>query len=132
MRKLVDTCGWIEWLTNGHLADAFGPYVTKPTDLLIPTLVQYELYKWICREKSINYALEIIGATEEGTIIAVDTSIALYAADIAKQYNLAMADAIIYATSKKYNALLITSDKHFESLPDVKFFKKESITSIKI
>jgi predicted nucleic acid-binding protein len=128
MRKLVDTCGWIEWLIDGHLAGAFEPYVTKPADLLIPTLVQYELYKWICREKSIDYALEVIGSTEEGTIIPVDTSLALYAADIAKQYKLAMADAIIYATSKKYNALLITSDKHFESLPNVKFFKKGSIT----
>jgi predicted nucleic acid-binding protein len=128
MKKLVDTCGWIEWLTNGRLAAAFEPYVTKPEDLLVPTLVQYELYKWICREKSIDYALEVIGATEEGTVISIDTSLALYAADIAKQYKLAMADAIIYATSKKYNVLLITSDKHFESLPGVKFFQKEGIT----
>lgn len=124
MKKLVDTCGWIEWLTNGHLASAFAPYITKSADLLIPTVVQYELYKWICREKSMGFALEAIGTTEEGTVIAIDTSLALYAADIARQYKLAMADAIIYATSKKHNALLITSDKHFESLPDVKFFKK--------
>ncbi len=41
---LVDTCGWIEWLTEGALADSFAPYMKDPADLLVPTTVQYELF----------------------------------------------------------------------------------------
>lgn len=124
MKKLVDTCGWIEWLTEGKLANMFAPYLSDPRELIVPTLIQYELYKWICREKDSTLALEIIGITECGTVVPLDTSIALSAADMAREYNLAMADAIIYATSKKYDIALITADKHFKGLPQVKFFAK--------
>lgn len=121
---LVDTCGWIEWLTNGELIKSFEPYLIKTSSLIIPTLVQYELYKWISREKNTQMALEVIGMTESYTVIPLDTSIALYAADLSKEYNLAMADAIIYATSQVNNALLITSDKHFSLISGIQYFEK--------
>ena len=69
-------------------------------------------------------ALEIIALTENGHVIPIDTNLAIYAADLSREHGLAMADAIVYATSRKNNALLITSDKHFRSLPHVKFFEK--------
>lgn len=124
MKYLVDTCGWVEWLTNGKLVRVFEPYLREPFELVIPTLIQYELYKWVCREKDSILGLEIIGITESGYVVPLDTHIALYAADLSKEYRLAMADAIIYATSRNTNALLITSDKHFKELPNVKFFDK--------
>ena len=124
MKYLVDTCGWIEWLTNGKLAASFEPYFKHLSELIIPTLVQYELYKWICREKNSTLALEIIGTTENGNVIPLDTKLALYAADMATEYKLAMADAIVYTTSKSHNALLITADKYFKNLPNVKYFEK--------
>ena len=87
--------------------------------MIIPTLVQYELYKWISREKDSNIALEVIGITESAMIIHLETGLALYAAEISKQFGLAMADAIIYAACREHSATLITSDKHFKSLPQV-------------
>ena|SRR3990167_3706922 len=124
MKYLVDTCGWIEWLTNGKLANVFEPYLKELSELVIPTLVQYELYKWICREKDSVLGLEVMGMTENGCVIPLDTSLALYAADLSKEYRLAMADAIVYATSKNTSVILVTSDKHFKELPNVKFFEK--------
>ena len=124
MNYLIDTCGWIEWLTNGKLVSSFEPFFKNPTTLIVPTLVQHELYKWICREKNQTLALEIIGITENGLVIPLDTSLALSAADISKEYNLAMADAIIYATSRNQDAWLVTSDKHFKQVPHVKYFEK--------
>jgi hypothetical protein len=58
MAGLVDTCGWIEWLTYGQLAGAFGPYLAEPAELIIPTTLQFELYKWAKREKSEVESLE--------------------------------------------------------------------------
>lgn len=126
MKKyLVDTCGWIEWLINGKMVSHFEPYLKNINQLIVPTLVQFELYKWICREKNQDIALEIIGVTEKATTVPLDTHLALLAADIAKHYQLAMADAIIYATSQKYDVELITSDEHFCKLPNVKYFSKK-------
>jgi predicted nucleic acid-binding protein len=124
MKKLVDTCGWIEWLTNGKLVKEFELHLETPATLIIPSLLQFELYKWVVREKDMSTALEIIGITEHGTVVPLDTNLALYAADLSSEYNLAMADAIIYATSLAHKALLITSDKHFKKLPHVNYIEK--------
>lgn len=124
MRVIVDTCGWIEWLTDGKLIKTFEPYFKNIEKLIVPALVQFELYKWICREKDAVTALEVIGVTETAEVIPLNTSLALFAAELSLKHNLAMADAIIYATTLKSKAQLITSDKHFNGLPKVNYFEK--------
>ena len=122
---LVDTCGWIEWLTDSPLAESYAGYLEAPDALLVPTLVQHELYKWLCRERDVPTALSAIAATQSATVLPLDTSLALLAADAAREFKLAMADAIIYATARQHDAKLVTSDSHFENLPGVMFLAKE-------
>jgi predicted nucleic acid-binding protein len=119
MNYLVDTCGWIEWVINGKYATQYNRYLKDVKKVLVPTIVQFELYKWICREKDEATALEVMSVMEQTKIISLDTSLALFAATISSQHKLAMADAIIYATSLQHNATLFTSDKHFQHLADV-------------
>lgn len=121
---LVDTCGWIEWMTDSPLAKSYSRYLTSPDTLIVPTLVQHELYKWLCRETDQPTALSAIAATNTATVVPLDTSLALLAADISNEFKLAMADAIIYATARQHNATLVTSDIHFSDLPQVKYFQK--------
>jgi len=121
---LIDTCGWIEWLTDGTLSEKYAPYFSHKETIIVPTSVQYELYKWVTRQASLQQALEAIAITEQTRIITLTTSISLSAADISTQYKLSFADAIIYATAQFYQAELITSDSHFKNLPGVKYFKK--------
>lgn len=123
---LVDTCGWIEWLTDGTLADAFQPLLKDPKALLVPTVLQFELYKWICRERDESFALEVLGVTERGQVVPLDTSLALLAADLAASCRLAMADAIIYATARQAGVELVSSDAHFSGLPGVRYIPKQS------
>ena len=122
---LIDTCGWIEWLTNGILVDKFTPYFKQPSGIIVPTVLQYELYKWVCRERSETEAQSIIAVTQQSQVIPLDTSLALLAAKLASQYRLSMADALIYATAQLNKAKLITSDDHFSNLPDVCYFSKQ-------
>lgn len=121
---LVDTCGWIEWMTDTPLSKNYSRYLNAPDTLLVPTLVQHELYKWLCRELDQTVALSAISATKTAIVVPLDTSIALLAADIGKEFKLATADAIIYATARQHRATLITSDAHFTELPHVKYFQK--------
>jgi predicted nucleic acid-binding protein len=62
--------------------------------------------------------------TQKCVVAVLDTSIALQAADLHRQYKLATADAIVYATTLAYGADLLTCDAHFEGLPDVVFIRK--------
>ncbi len=123
MQYLVDTCGWIEWLTNGKHAQKYSSYLKKIDKMIVPTIVQFELYKWLCREKNETIALEVIGVTEQAKVVPLDTTLVLRAATLAKQYQLAMADAIVYSASVQHSATLFTSDKHFKNLPNVTFIE---------
>ncbi len=122
---LVDTCGWIEWLTNGSLSEQYEPYFGQIETMIVPTSVQYELYKWVTRQAGIQKALEAIALTEQAQVIPLTTSISLSAADISIEYKLSFADAIIYATAQFHQAELITSDGHFKNLSKVMYFKKD-------
>ncbi len=123
---LVDTCGWIEWLTGGTLSDSYEPYFDHIAAMIVPTSVQYELYKWVVREKGIQLALEAVALTEQATVVPLSSAIALSAADFSMEHNLSFADSIIYATARFYQAELITSDDHFQGLPMVQYFPKFS------
>lgn len=124
MKYLVDTCGWIEWLVDSKLSKHFKKYLSAKNNLYVPTLIQFELYKWIVREKDDTIASEVIGYTEQCNVIELSTVIALTAADFSRKYKLAAADSIVYATTTCLDAQLITCDKHFADLPNVKYFEK--------
>lgn len=121
---VVDTCGWIEWFTDGMLADQFGPLLRETDQLLVPTLVQYELFKWCLRERGEAAAFDLVATTRCCTTIVLDTSIALLAAEVSAAHRLAMADAVIYASARTYGVTLFSSDAHFERLPDVVYWRK--------
>jgi len=123
---VVDTCGWIEWLIDGALADKYAPYLADNDNLMVPTLVQFELYKWCLREKDEPTALDVIGITEACLVRPLDTRIALSATDLAIRHKLAMADAIVYATALVVGGQLVTSDAHFKGLPEVLFWQKKA------
>ena len=120
---VVDTCGWIEWLIDGALAKNFAPFLADSANLVVPTLVQYELYKWCLREKDEAAALDIIGLTEACLVRPLDTRTALSAADISVRYKLAMADAVVYASALAVGGQLLTADAHFADLPGVRYWQ---------
>ncbi len=121
---LVDTCGWIEWLADGVLADKFQPYLEDAEALVVPTVVQFELYKWLERNRDEEAAMKAIARTTRSRVVDLDTSTALLAAELSRDHGLSFADAVIYASTRKHKIELVTSDKHFEDLPGVIYFKK--------
>ncbi|VAX07649.1 hypothetical protein MNBD_GAMMA26-1393 [hydrothermal vent metagenome] len=124
---LVDTCGWIEWLTNGALSDKYEPYFKQVESIIVPTSVQFELYKWVVRKKGTQQALESVALTEQAKVIPLSTPIALFAADLSAMHKLSFADAIIYATARFHEAELVTSDNHFKGLPEVNYLANSQV-----
>jgi predicted nucleic acid-binding protein len=121
---LVDTCGWVEWLADGTLADNFQPYLEDAEALVIPTIVQFELYKWLERNCGEEGAMKAIARTTRSRVVDLDTSTALLAAELSREHGLSVADAVIYASARKHKVDLVTSDDHFEGLPGVVYFER--------
>ena len=121
---LVDSCGWLEWFTDGPLAEEYRPYLEENDELLIPAIVLYEVYKILKRGVGEEKALLAVGYMKNAQVIPLDASLALRAADIALQHKLAMADAIVFATALTHECLLITSDSDLQGLNGVKYLPK--------
>ncbi|WP_232539977.1 type II toxin-antitoxin system VapC family toxin [Azohydromonas aeria] len=121
---MVDTSAWIEWLTGSALGQELGKHFPEKTLCIVPTIVQLELSKWLVREAGEDKADQVIAYTQKCVIISLDTAIALRAADLHREYKLATADAIVYATARQLNANLLTCDAHFQGLPHVTLFPK--------
>ena len=122
--RLVDSSAWIEWLEGSALGRAVGSDLPERDQWLVPTIVQFELKKWLVREGRSDKADEVIAFTETCIVAELSTPIALFAADMTKQHKLAAADAIVYATAQLHQADLLTCDRHFEGLPGVLYYPK--------
>jgi predicted nucleic acid-binding protein len=77
----------------------------------------YEVYKVIRRDLSEERAVEAVTVLRRATVVPVDESLTLEAADVSLQFGLAMADALVYATARRHDATLVTGDGDFEGLP---------------
>jgi predicted nucleic acid-binding protein len=121
---VIDTSAWIEWLTNSPLLEALKSVWPAQALCLVPTIVQLELAKWLTREVGEEKADQVIAYTQKCRVVVLDTSIALRAAELHRQYKLATADAIVYASAQQHGVQLLTCDAHFSGLPDVVFFQK--------
>jgi toxin FitB len=122
--RLVDTSVWIEWLTGSPLGTTLAAELPDRAQWLVPTIVQFELAKWLTREVGEDKADQVIAFTETCAVADLDTATALSAAELSIKHKLAMADAIVYATALAHDADLLTCDRHFEKLPSVQFVPK--------
>jgi predicted nucleic acid-binding protein len=119
----MDSSGWIEFFTDGPLADRFAAYLSPRHEVVTPTIVLYEVYKKIKRERGEETALLFAGRLNTTQVIQLTDSIAYLAADLSLRHELAMADAIIYATAQDQRAEVITGDADLKDLPGVRYLR---------
>jgi predicted nucleic acid-binding protein len=117
---LVDSCGWLEYFTDGPLADKYAALIEGDERLLVPIVVLYEVYKFLRRTRGEETALVIAAQLHKRDIADLDAPLVLEAADLSFDHGLAMADALVYATARHHNAELVTSDADFAGLVGVR------------
>ena len=121
---IVDSSCWIEYLMNTEIGANIASIIENADELIVPTIILYEVYKKLSAEKDEEYAKDVISYMQTATIIELNADLSLAAADISIKYKLPMADSIIYATSLQYSAVIYSCDIHFKNLPNVQYFLK--------
>ncbi len=119
--RLVDSSGWIEFFTDGPLASKYVGHLKDTSNIVTPTIVLYEVYKKIKRERTEDEALRAVSVMNRTKVVELSESIALLAADLSISHDLPMADAIVYATALEADCKVITGDAHFRGLGGVVF-----------
>lgn len=123
--NLVDSSGWLEYFADGTNADFFAPAIENTIDLVVPTLSLYEVFKRILQQSSESEALKAIAFMQQAHVVVLDATMALSAAKISVEMKLPMADSIILATSRAYDARLWTQDADFFGIEGVEFVEKK-------
>lgn len=122
--NIVDSSGWLEYFANGENASFFAPIIEDTEQLIVPVICIYEVFERMMTLRDENTALILIGDMHHGQIADLTVTIALQAAKISTDLNIAMADSIILATARAHQATLWTQDADFAGIEGVQFISK--------
>lgn len=118
---VVDSSGWLEYITADVKEHLFSPYIRREggRPIVVPTIVLYEVRKILLLKRAATAADHFVSEALRHTVVPIDENIAVLAAAISIQNQLAMADSLIYAVTVKFGAELVTGDSAFQNLPRV-------------
>jgi len=119
----VDSYGWIERLTDGPKADLYNAVIEKvaPSEIVTLAMVLYEVYGKIKRAVNEQSALVAVAAVGQTFVVSVDRSLSFEVADYSLMFGLQLADAVVYATARRYGAEFYTSDEDLKGVKGVVF-----------
>ena len=123
--NVVDSSGWLEYFADAANADFFAPAIEAPSELFVPSISLYEVFKRVLQQRDETAALEAVAVMQSGRVIDLDAMIAINSAGLAHKYKLPMADSIILATAIQFEAELWTQDADFKDVSNVHYVEKK-------
>ena len=122
--NVVDSCGWLEYFSDGPNAGFFAPAIENTAKLLVPTLTLFEVFKRILQQRTEADALRAIALIRQGQLIDLSDAVTLGAARLSFDLKLPLAYSIILFSARMHDAKLWTQDAHFEGISGVSFVRK--------
>lgn len=122
--NVVDSSGWLEYFADGHNAEFFAPAIENTSELIVPTLSLYEVFKRVLQQRGEGDALQAVAAMMQGRVVDLDTDLALSAARLSAACKLPMADSVMLSAAQKHGATLWTQDAHLEGIAGVEYIAK--------
>jgi toxin FitB len=121
--NVVDSNGWLEYYADGPNADFFASAIERTSELIVPTLSLYEVFKRVFQQRGEGDALQAVAVMIQGTVVDLDMDLALNSAKLSIELKLPMADSVMLATARRHGALLWTQDAHFDAIQGVQYIK---------
>jgi predicted nucleic acid-binding protein len=123
--NLVDSSGWMEYLSGGKQAAIFEPIIENTDELIVSVINKYEVYRKFLLDTDEKTAIKAIAAMYHGRLVDITDSIAMTGVELSIEFHLPLADSLLLATARSEKAILWTLDSHFKDIPDVRYFNKE-------
>lgn len=120
--NVVDSSAWLEYFAAGPNAARFAAVIEAVESLIVPTVVLLEVTRRILQQRDEAAAFTAAAALRQGRLVDLDGDLALAAAQLGVARRLPLADSIILATARRFDATLWTMDADFDGLPGVRFF----------
>jgi toxin FitB len=124
--NVVDSLGWLEFFADGPNAAFFAPAIENVPELVVPSLSLYEVFKRVLQQRGEGAALQAVGVMAQGRVVDLNMTLAISAAKISVDLRIPMADSIILATARVYNATLWTQDADFRGIEGVQYVERRA------
>ena len=124
--NLVDSSGWLEYFADGPNAGYFSRPIQELTQLIVPTLSIFEVFKRVSQQRGEGDALQAIAVMQQASVVELTSPLALDAARLSLEMHLPMADSIILATARAFGATLWTQDADFKHLDGINYIEKKA------
>src|SRR5688572_10300743 len=125
--NVVDSSGLLEFFADGPNAMFFAQGIIDVEHLIVPVISIYEVFKRVLQQRSETDALQAVGQMAQGQVSDLNQTLALSAAKLSVDLKLPMADSMILATARAYQATLWTQDADFKNIDGVQYIEKQSI-----
>jgi predicted nucleic acid-binding protein len=122
--NVVDSSGWLEYLADETNAAFFAPAIENVAELVVPSLSVYEVFKRILQQRSEDLALQAVAAMQQGRVVDLSTSLSLRAVRLSITHGLPLADSVMLATARVWEATFWTQDGDFDGIADVRYKAK--------
>ena len=121
---VVDSSGWMEYLTNSVRADLFAVPIEQRDQLLVPTISLFEVHKILSRSLPADLVNRCLDVMRLGRVLDLTDARAIAAAKAARAHRLAFADAAMYSIAQEHGATFWTQDAAYDGLPGVRYFAR--------
>ena len=122
--NVVDSSAWLEYFADGPNASYFASAIEGVADLVVPSLTLLEVFKRVYLQRGEGPALQAVALMQQGAVVDLTAPLALAAAKLGADHKLPLADSVVLATTRAFEATLWTQDADFEGLPGVRFRAK--------
>ena len=119
--NVVDSSGWLAYFGDTSNAAFFAPAVEDVGALAVPAITLYEVFRRVLQQRGETDALRAVAQMRQGRVVDVDAPLALEAARLSLAHRLPMADSLILATARRFDADLWTQDADFKGLDRVRY-----------
>lgn len=91
---------------------------------MVPTLSLYEVFKRVLQQRGGGEALQAVAVMQQGTVADLTAPVALAAARISVDLGIPMADGVMLAIARSWDAILWSQDSDFAKVPGVRYVAK--------
>ncbi len=120
--NVVDSSAWLEYFADGPNAGKFADPIQDEGQLLVPSIILFEVFKRVRMQRDSDLALEAVAQMKRGAVIDLDGDLAIEAAEMSADLGLSLADSVILATAQAEGATLWTQDAHFDGMSGVQYY----------
>ncbi len=117
----VNSSAWLAYIAGTASAKVFAPAIEATDSLIVPAITVYEVYRRLRAARTETDALRVVVQMRLGRVVPLDDSLAIAAADRSTAHRLPMADRVILATARRFDATLWTQDADFDGLAGVRY-----------